>query len=892
MTDAYVTEHPLDGTAEVAAAVACAADEPTIPLVGRNDGALDRHARKMDVLQRFTADANFPVLSSIISDEMDLSEADRSRMKVARLDLNKEGERGMHDNQIELISVVEAMDADLRFQWNAGDRVRSVRIAIRAAKLLGHNNIPQCYPSVFVLAATVLDTFGDNVAKRVLESAAQDNFVVAKLIARGEEPDVGLIPPAAVEMCNNWFLKIMSIRELLPRIYVELSLLKCYKYVLRKFRIPSLESVVARLAMQIRGVADPLVAMHARWYLFMRAVEVLRPELGDKWAGPLLQCCEDGLGIISRLPSIATAADIALYTPAMQWMFDVIARHTEDAPLAAFMERALALMEASPSMHFTCFLTTYISAFPCAALLAQLPRLSALLERMRDAGGKLHAATALCHLLADHPAPLPFAKSMRLAIINDLWTTIGEAAADNYADYLRGCQALLRLCARHMSSSQTNTLLTTIRATVVATPEQHEELVYAVLCTLVRCLAPAILLGLSTNFVALLQFVAVPQRRSIAVEVLRTAPTAAPQFATTLLELCRMLHDTMPDAPTAAALRGTADMLSRGVRCCFSPDVEAHLRFLCECRHALSQLDDVKFALVMQALALARNAIATRTKRSAAKGCLAFCHVTAPGINDVYLRMRACLVTASVAMQHGFVAQGEAVLQLCSAAMGEIRPLTVEDGAVRVNDHATIQTVIHFMALSAAAPPHAKYGHLYGLVAAVEWCAGYPWPSVSHGGALVSAAAIRLVSALSQGTHKVHFAGCPAPSGYCDDEAFQRTCRDVTLQAITVLSNTAGAAAACAIEAVECCVPLYPRDGRCGRLLQRSLRELIDDKNFTAENTSEAVLARRERCLAWAEATMGPELWATAMQDELQRDEPAAADEEDDRKSASSADDL
>jgi len=45
------------------------------------------------------------------------------------------------------------------------------------------------------------------------------------------EIDYSSIPDKVKEVCSNWFLKSACIREVLPRIYLELCLVSCHKFI-------------------------------------------------------------------------------------------------------------------------------------------------------------------------------------------------------------------------------------------------------------------------------------------------------------------------------------------------------------------------------------------------------------------------------------------------------------------------------------------------------------------------------------------------------------------------------------------------------------------------------------------------------------------------------------
>jgi hypothetical protein len=61
----------------------------------------------------------------------------------------------------------------------------------------------------------------------------------------------------------NWFLKSACIREVLPRIYLELALVSCHRFIQKRVQ----QSDLMRLAKMIRGIAEPLCATYTCAYL-------------------------------------------------------------------------------------------------------------------------------------------------------------------------------------------------------------------------------------------------------------------------------------------------------------------------------------------------------------------------------------------------------------------------------------------------------------------------------------------------------------------------------------------------------------------------------------------------------------------------------------------------
>ncbi len=65
------------------------------------------------------------------------------------------------------------------------------------------------------------------------------------------------------EKALNWQLKVSCIREVLPRMYLELALVNCKRFMNKRLQVSDLD----RLGYMVRGVAEPLSASYVSAYL-------------------------------------------------------------------------------------------------------------------------------------------------------------------------------------------------------------------------------------------------------------------------------------------------------------------------------------------------------------------------------------------------------------------------------------------------------------------------------------------------------------------------------------------------------------------------------------------------------------------------------------------------
>jgi hypothetical protein len=149
----------------------------------------------------------------------------------------------------EFITHIQSLGKDMEHAWSLNDRVKTLKIAIQAVKMLKDVMNPEYYPSVFMTIIELLDTFSSLVYTRLKEMAFEgspreptDNFPSAAVSQK------------AKDTASNWFLKTSCIRELIPRLYIEMALLRCYRFMWDD-KYPD---TLKRLGEQLRGIGNPV----------------------------------------------------------------------------------------------------------------------------------------------------------------------------------------------------------------------------------------------------------------------------------------------------------------------------------------------------------------------------------------------------------------------------------------------------------------------------------------------------------------------------------------------------------------------------------------------------------------------------------------------------------
>ena len=144
---------------------------------------------------------------------------------------------------------------------------------IHCTKILNDVSTPLFYCHKFLMIMEILENFAQLVYERIFKIA----FPGINSKDTNQIITPSTIKSNARDICSNWIYKCSCIRELLPRIYIDIIFLKISKFLKTEIEV---ESNIMSIARKIAGVSHPLIAFYLATY-FTKNVAILYPKSKD-----------------------------------------------------------------------------------------------------------------------------------------------------------------------------------------------------------------------------------------------------------------------------------------------------------------------------------------------------------------------------------------------------------------------------------------------------------------------------------------------------------------------------------------------------------------------------------------------------------------------------------
>ncbi|EDQ85942.1 uncharacterized protein MONBRDRAFT_11317 [Monosiga brevicollis MX1] len=679
-----------DGDDDLAAAV-----ERQLNLHETHEAQLDDtfepwEARKPSILSRYTTNEKLSIVSSFLGPGTTITRKDlpensmQSRLDELEDDDNSSPQRMQDLSQQDYINRIDQLKTELKNAWANELRVRSLKIVIQCAKMLSDVSVAKFYPSQFVLITDILDTFGNLVFDRLLVKAEQCSR--GTRLQPGFTPD--MVPRISREICKNWFFKIASIRELLPRIYVEAALLRNRRFM----GLHHIEETLIRLARQTRGIADPLVAIYTRCYL-CRVGMSLMPQL----RGYLLEMFHDTVSCFKQFtsPSVKNLCQMQmldrptylnLYVPAVDWILQCVAyRSTRDV-----FDSVLA--SGSDSEASSVVLNAIMSSFPPEMIAQGAEEFIQRIQASPTTGLKHH------HLYRSLGVSLTFCppeENIRRAILNQVWESI--RSLEDPADYMACAEVWIEYPVKYFGTREVNVLLGDVIAHVQ--PDRAFENLYPQLQSMLIKV-----IGHQTSFSEIfamdnfMTFLDLFQKEDVRVEVAKSVLRAFSSQSSSqklnntvtvnaIMYLAKILHDSLSATSLEDDRRDVTALLVAFVNAVdFGKQFEQTLQFYVDARSNFSNLDAVMVVLVhcvnnlmmrtLQAVAGNHN----RKSGQFVRSCAAFNYITVPSIKDPIERLRLFVLSGSTAVTNQALAQADEFFTTCVNFVRDIPPEVMRNG--------------------------------------------------------------------------------------------------------------------------------------------------------------------------------------------------------------------
>ncbi|CAG4981001.1 unnamed protein product [Parnassius apollo] len=644
--------------------------------------------RRTNILNKYTTGEKLTIVSSflpggekaLIRQVSNLNEKVKHRLEQLD-DFDEDSIRKtMGLSQQEFVTKIKMLDDEIKKAWNTEQRVRAFKICIQCSKMLSDVNVMQFYPSKFILICDILDNFGNLVFHRLKMKSYGDKVIKSPL-----DIDSTLVPEAAKETCQNWIFKMASIRELLPRLYMEMSLLKCYVFIHKD----EIKPTIRRLTKMIRGIGNPLVAVYLRVYLCNVASKLLGKESEEYFYNNLKEFLEEYQQVfhpmmVKKYGTQLLTPDqyLTLYEPAVNWLIYGTLNLDRSKPLLLEL-----LDQCDETENNELILNCIVASFDSQSIIENSTR---ILDMVHKSADKMVLLSHILASLGEHLCKAESYRKLSSEALSQAWWKIASNIRST-VDFLQVLGPWLQFACTQLSTQHTNIILRgTIRFMLKCgkPAEEFSSNFHMVIKRMLKSIPDIEEVFLMDAFMPLLELVQTSSARtvmaktvlSIFFERYNAVQIEDPVVISSLMRLCCILHDSISAVTVEDESKVCAELINKYVHAVtYQDDFEQQLNFYVECRSAFIKLDAVLVALVHSVNALACRAGRGRG-RWLQRACAAYCFVTVPSLHCALTKAQLYLLSGQAALLSACIGQAEANLKALVGIIPDIPQYIQEDG--------------------------------------------------------------------------------------------------------------------------------------------------------------------------------------------------------------------
>ncbi|KAF6206084.1 hypothetical protein GE061_017309 [Apolygus lucorum] len=609
-------------------------------------------------------------------------------------------------SQQEFIDNVKELCNELTQAWHQDFRVKALKIAIQCSKLLVDTAVVQFYPSKFVLTTDVLDEFGHLVYERLWSKSDT------------RKPHELIVSESAKETCRNWFYKIASIRELIPRLYVEAAVLKSYNFL----DDCEFSSALRRLVSMVRGIGDPLVAVFTRCYLVRIAMSVDNPDkliVKENFSDFLKtygQILSNGVLVELNKNKVDIPTYLQSYVPAVEWMLVNLIKDSNDKTKDEIVEACCCL--PNKGLLLNCILKTFDEDY--------ISRKSLYFIKQIDSCSNEHFPVhMLLSLLGKNLKDKSIANPKE--VLEQGLIIISQITEPS--DYLSCIIAWNSFIIPQSNVAGLNSLLEDVIAHVsVGDKKTFYGPLQDIILSIVTNISNIDVLFTMDKFLPLLDLFGNDEvRAQTARKTLDVLGANHEQYSTTdpvtinsLIFLAKILHDSVNVLTVEDERRQIGSLISHIIRKIdFGLDFEKQLSFYVDARATFTNLDSVTSTLVhcvnRLAMETSKKVKGTHTKKTSSfvHACAAYSFITIPSIRSDTSKLQLYLATTQVALTNQCLGQADACIKAAITLIADL-PLYYEmDGVPKSNEPFIQEFVKEVMSTLLVLPDCPEEGILY-----------------------------------------------------------------------------------------------------------------------------------------------------------------------------------